>query len=293
MSIRVGNAVSFDQHRFLAAFNGVQQCRSTAFELSADQLHWFETVPSTNQVAWEWLDQTPLLEPIVIAESQTAGRGQWGRQWQSEPGGLYLSVGLNHPFPVERSAQLTLCTVWGIAIALRTIPGILSGVDEGIPVQIKWLNDLVLNGYKLGGILTETRVQHGQISKAVIGVGINWSNPTPATGINLQAFLEQQPVPLIESLEMLAAITLHGLWSGISQWQQSGIEPILAAYLDLLAHRDRPVLVKGQAGTIVGIAPTGELQVRLSSITNPEVTQPVTTTEIWAQPGTINLDYPV
>jgi len=62
---------------------------------------------------------------------------------------------------------------------------------------------------KLGGILTETKVQQGRITKAVVGVGINWANPVPETGINLLSFQANQPAP-IASLEMLAAVTLLG-----------------------------------------------------------------------------------
>jgi len=66
--------------------------------------------------------------------------------------------------------------------------------EHGIPVGLKWPNDLMLCGRKLGGILTETKVQQGRITKAVVGVGINW-NPVPETGINLLSFQANQPAP--------------------------------------------------------------------------------------------------
>jgi len=284
-----------NQERLLAAYSVLQACSGFTPTLSSKDLHVFEAVASTNQTAWQLMQQGKSPEPVVIARSQTAGRGQWGRQWQSEPGGLYLSTGLELKLPAEHAAQLTLSTAWGIAIALREIPPRLSGVIEGIPVQLKWLNDLVLHGRKLGGILTETRIQQGQITRAVVGVGINWNNVVPATGITLRSFLEQHNTPLIESLEMLAAITLHGLRSGIQYQQQHGIEPILEAYFALLAHRDRPVLVDGQAGAIVGVAPTGELRVQLKSPPPPmeEWREPTTATEILVKPGTISLGYPL
>lgn len=228
-----------------------------------------------------------------MALRQTAGRGQWGRQWASAPGGLYLSVILTPDLAVEASAQLTLCTVWGIATALRTIPGRLSGVETQLPIQIKWLNDLVVNGRKLGGILTETRVQQGRITKAVVGVGINWSNPVPEPGVNLRSLLEVQSVPLIESLEMLTAITLHGLLSGYQRWQTVGIDPLLPAYLDLLAYRDRPLQLDNGLGTIVGIAPTGELRVQVQSPAagaNSD-NQATLFNEMLLKPGTISLGY--
>ncbi|MBF2029281.1 MAG: biotin--[acetyl-CoA-carboxylase] ligase [Oscillatoriales cyanobacterium C42_A2020_001] len=284
---------TINQERLLAAYAIVQACRSFQAR-PLNELSLFDAVASTNQMAWESIDQGTR-KPVVMARSQTAGRGQWGRQWQSEPGGLYLSAGLELELPVEHAAQLTLSVAWGIATALREIPPRLSGVTEGIPVQLKWLNDLVLHGRKLGGILTETRIQQGQITRAVVGVGINWDNPVPETGITLRSFLEQHDTPLIESLELLAAITLHGLLSGIHYHQQHGIEPILEAYFALLAHRDRPVDVNGQAGAIVGVAPTGELRVQLKSPQSPlgEWREPTTATEILVKPGTISLGYPL
>ncbi|MEQ8956672.1 MAG: biotin--[acetyl-CoA-carboxylase] ligase, partial [Coleofasciculus sp. C2-GNP5-27] len=133
-------------------------------------IYLFDSLSSTNQTLWELLDRGTTLPTVVIAAQQTAGRGQWGRQWQSAPGGLYLSLALTTNVEACDSAQLTMCSAWGIAMALRCY---------GIPVLIKWHNDLLLLGYKLGGILTETRLSQGQITKAVIGVGINWSNPVP------------------------------------------------------------------------------------------------------------------
>jgi BirA family biotin operon repressor/biotin-[acetyl-CoA-carboxylase] ligase len=303
----------FDRQRFLAAGRVVRQCSASILpflsraegqeRLNQDdacstgmnqRLHVFESVASTNQTAWELMGQGNL-DPIVLALSQTAGRGQWGRQWQSEKGGLYLSVGLQLGIPVADAAELTLCTAWGIAMALRTIPAQLSGVAGGIPVQLKWLNDLVLKGHKLGGILTETRIQQQQITQAVIGVGLNWTNAVPETGITLQSFLAQHPTPLIESLEMLTAIALHGIWGGMHYQQTGQMETVRRDYLDLLAHRDRPIQWAGTEWAIVGIDPSGALRVRSKFPETPiySIDQATSTPEVLIQPGTINLGYPL
>jgi BirA family biotin operon repressor/biotin-[acetyl-CoA-carboxylase] ligase len=166
-------------------------------------------------------------------------------------------------------------------------------VEDCIPVQLKWPNDLVLQGRKLGGILTETRIHQGRITRAVVGVGLNWTNPVPETGIALKSLLEILETPLIESFEMLAAIAISGLFSGYRFWQKHGIETILPAYLDLLTHRDQPILVQGQPGAIVGITPAGELRVRLKSPQTTSETgfQPHPWPEVLVQPGTISLGY--
>lgn len=278
--------MAFSQPRFEAAYRTIELCRSRpAVNLPPGGLHVFDSLPSTNQTAWDLLQSGAPTGTTVIALQQTAGRGQWGRQWASAPGGLYLSTTVIPNLVLGHAAQLTICSAWGIATALREIPAQLSGVNHRIPVQVKWLNDLVLNGRKLGGILTETRIQQGRIARAVIGVGINWTNPVPEPGITLQSYLKRQPTPLLESLEMLAAITLHGLFSGYDQWQKQGIEALLPSYLELLTHRDRPIPVDGKAGMIVGITAIGELRIRLLQ---PDS---ATNSEILLKPGTISLGY--
>lgn len=248
-------------------------------------LHLFETLPSTNQTLWELLDRGAMSGTAVIAAQQTAGRGQWGRQWQSSVGGLYLSFALAPHLQASNSAQLTLCSAWGIATALR-------GYD--IPVFLKWPNDLLLLRRKLGGILSETRVRQGEITKAVIGVGINWDNYVPEVGITLQSFCKEQLNPAVTSLEMLAAIVIHGLNFGYQCWSKQGIELLLPSYLELLDPQGRHISVDGTPGIITGVTPTGELRVCLLNSAKAAV-EPTSSfgmpTEICLKPGTISLGY--
>lgn len=130
---------------------------------------------STNQVAWELAQAGAQPGTIVIALQQSAGRGQWGRQWLSPLGGLYLSRYFAPQLLPEDGAQLTLAAAWGLGQTLR---------DRGVPVALKWPNDLVVRGRKWGGLLTETRLVGGKIARAVTGLGLNWANPVPETGIN-------------------------------------------------------------------------------------------------------------
>ena len=120
---------------------------------------------STNGLLWTLPAQSYSPPLAAIAKQQSAGRGQWGRQWRSDQGGLYLSVMLDLDLAAENAPHLVLLSAWGIAYALR---------QHQIPVQLKWPNDLLLKGRKLGGIKTETKINQGRIQTAVIGVGINW-----------------------------------------------------------------------------------------------------------------------
>ncbi|NES84673.1 MAG: biotin--[acetyl-CoA-carboxylase] ligase [Moorea sp. SIO2B7] len=237
-------------------------------------LHKFDIIPSTNQKLWELIDQGVKLPTAAIASQQTAGRGQWGRKWQSQPGGLYLSVAVTPNIPAKNAPHLTLCSAWGIATALR---------NYKIPVLLKWPNDLIIGGLKLGGIKTETRIQQGKITYAVIGIGINWTNPVPDMGINLKSFFKDQLILSITSLEMLTAIVIDGLLCGYQRYLSEGINNLLPSYEKLLNNMGHSLMVEGCPGVVVGVTTEGELRVRLHSLG--------ATTEICLQPGTISLGY--
>lgn len=231
--------------------------------------YWYDTIPSTNQILWELLDKGEKLPVAAIASQQLAGRGQWGRSWQSLPGGLYLSVALSCHIKAQNAFHLTLLSAWGIATALR---------QYQIPIGLKWPNDLILQGKKLGGIKIETRLQGETITQAVIGIGINWVNPVPETGINLKTFLTQ-----IKSLEQLAAITLYGVFNGYQYYLEQGSDRLLSSYLDILTSIGRSVIVEGVPGTVIGVTAQGNLKVRFQAAGS--------TSEVCLPPGSIRLGY--
>ncbi|MEA5575465.1 biotin--[acetyl-CoA-carboxylase] ligase [Anabaena sp. UHCC 0451] len=241
-------------------------------------LQIFDSLPSTNQTVWELLKQGSKPGCVVIATEQTAGRGQWGRQWLSPTGGLYLSVATEPKLEVTNSYQLTFASAWGIASQLQKC---------GISVGIKWPNDLVLSGRKLGGILTETKVHKGQITQAVIGVGINWSNPVPETGINLKSWQTTQNLQPISGVEMLTAHVLLGIESGLECLHTEGISILLSRYLDLLTNMGDQVYVNNLLGTVVGVTPQGNLRLKMAEYDQKELI----TAEIFVEPGTISLGY--
>lgn len=258
-------------------------------------LHIFESVASTNKTLWELLAQEPSgvgdgeFPPIktthsdsryvVIAAEQTAGRGQWGRKWVSSRGGLYLSYGFVPKLDINSGYQLTLASAWGIAEQLR---------KYGIEVEIKWPNDLVLDGRKLGGILTETKVRTSKITQAVIGVGINWTNPVPSSGVNLDCWNNQGSPSKISCLEKLAAVVLLGIDSGIQCLEQEGVNILLSRYTKLLSNLGDIVKVNDDfSGTVIGVTSTGNLHLRRST----SDTFSGKPSSVFLQPGTISLGY--
>lgn len=272
-------AVTLNLQRIKSSLETLRSLSSFSYSpVAASDIRILESVSSTNQTLWELLQQGAKSGTVAIATQQTAGRGQWGRQWQSTPGGLYLSMGIDCKSRIIQPPQLTMATAWGIASQLR---------EYEIPVQLKWPNDLILNGRKLGGILTETKISQQQITQAVIGVGINWNNVVPETGINLQSFLSESTDPTkVQSLELLAALVIRGIELGLQLCLQGHIKHLLKGYTELLNSLGRPVEIDGNSGTVVGVTPTGELRVQLNSINGSGCNR-----EVSLKPGTINLGY--
>lgn len=129
-------------------------------------IHRFKTIGSTNTYAKVLAEQGAPQGTVVVAESQTGGRGRLGRSFHSPAGsGLYLSMILR---PQCKAAELMHLTCAAAVAACDAIE-----VAAGFRPGIKWTNDIVHAGRKLGGILTELGLHGDQVEYAVIGIGIN------------------------------------------------------------------------------------------------------------------------
>ncbi|MBI2438197.1 MAG: biotin--[acetyl-CoA-carboxylase] ligase [Lentisphaerae bacterium] len=127
--------------------------------------------PSTNDVLKARAEKGALEGLAVVAESQTRGRGRNGRGWLSLPGkGVYMSVLLRPNWPATDGVFLNICAALAVARALEKL---LRGV------RLKWPNDIILNGRKVGGVLVEPRIRRAVIEFAVVGIGINVRHRKP------------------------------------------------------------------------------------------------------------------
>jgi BirA family biotin operon repressor/biotin-[acetyl-CoA-carboxylase] ligase len=216
---------------------------ATAIVLPGVEVRVVERCSSTNEVLLKAISEKPVL---LAAEEQTAGRGRRGRRWHSAPGaGATFSLGRRIRRPARELAAL--CLVAGVAAtrALRAL---------GVPqAALKWPNDIVVDGAKLGGILVETRTQGAQVH-AVIGIGINCRR-TQGLERRLRrrvAFLEDfVSVPRNRVIQEIALATLEALQA----FEAHGLDGVRAEWEAMDAHAGQKLRVRLADGrTLSGIA---------------------------------------
>ena len=131
-----------------------------------NKFHCFEQIGSTNTHARELAESAAAEGEVVIAESQTHGRGRLGRRWESPPStNLYFSIVLRPKLAPQHAAQITLMAAVAVADAVASF--------IAQEVTIKWPNDILVDGRKLAGILTEACCNAGRVEYVILGVGIN------------------------------------------------------------------------------------------------------------------------
>lgn len=196
---------------------------------------------------------------VAAAEFQSAGRGRKGRSWESPAGeNLYFSILLFPEFSQEKAPMLTLTAALAVADAIE---------EYGLDAKIKWPNDVVLNGKKVCGILTELGWRADGRYFVIIGIGINVNQrmfseeiTQTATSLFLQTEIEQER-------ERILAAVLNSFLCYYNCFSKYGnLGSLRDRYEQLLINRGRAVKVldpKGEwCGTALGINETGELLVR-------------------------------
>lgn len=196
----------------------------------------------------------------AIAEEQTAGRGRRGRSWESEPGvNLYFSMLLLPELEVQKASMLTLVTALAVAGALREL---------GLPVQIKWPNDVVTAGKKVCGILTELYFEPEGRYYVVVGVGINVNQTAfPEEMRQSATSLRNAAGGRVFDREAVLARVLRLFEAHYERFlSDGGFGGLRPAYEAYLANRGAAVRVedpKGAwTGTALGIDDAGELRVQ-------------------------------
>jgi BirA family biotin operon repressor/biotin-[acetyl-CoA-carboxylase] ligase len=223
-------------------------------------VHHFETLDSTNDLAKELAARGAPEGTVVVAEAQTGGRGRLGREWDSPPAvGLYVSLVLRPMLPPVDLPQITLTSAVAVVRAVRRVAGVAPG--------IKWPNDLLLNGKKLGGILTEMETESDRIRHVVVGLGLNVNNPEfPAELAATATSLTLATGGAFSRVHLLRAWLdeFDGLYD---RFLRQGFAEILAEWKGLAVTLGRPVTVRQGpreiSGLALDVAPDGALLLRI------------------------------
>jgi len=209
------------------------------------KIHYFESVATTMNVAMQLGMEGASEGTLVLAESQTRGRGRLGRSWLSPKyKGIYFSLILKPKISPDRTPILTLLAAVSICQAVKEV--------AGQDLQIKWPNDIIMHNKKLGGILTELSAEMDEVNFVVIGVGLNVNNDkksllSSATSLKEQKKEQNNRVTLLQ--EILRRIEKNYLL-----FQESGARPIIEKWREHSITLGRRVKVYCQNEHIEGEA---------------------------------------
>ena len=216
--------------------------------LSFDELDSTNTYLKTH--CTEWPDKT-----VVTAERQTAGRGRYDRKWVSQAGGLYFSV-LIKPQSTDFLPNFTQLMALCVCNAAKKL---------GANVWLKWPNDVLADGKKLCGILTELLSGSNGINAAVIGIGINVNTPVFAPELHGKATSLLLETGRVTDENVLAAALLRELGAA-REALRGNCEAYMTEYAAACVTVGRRVLVlrgdQTRPALAIGLDDCGALRVR-------------------------------
>lgn len=226
---------------------------------AAQKIEYFEETGSTNTQAKMLGEAGAPHGTLVVAEKQNAGKGRRGRNWSSpDAHNIYMSILLKPEFKPAQAPMLTLIMAYSAARAIRE--------TEGIDVQIKWPNDLVLNKKKICGILTEMSAEIDFINHVVIGVGINANVETfPEEITGMATSILRETGASVKRAKLIAAI-MENFEQDYEQFCKTGnLAPFQEEYNRMLVNTNCRVRVLEPGSEYdalaLGINEMGELQV--------------------------------
>ncbi len=224
-----------------------------------NHIHFFQEVDSTNDVAFKLALSGAAEGSVVIAESQTRGKGRLKRQWQSPPGcNIYTSIVLRPEIDPVFAPQITLMT--GVAVA-----DILSLYCPG-NVTLKWPNDVQIRGKKVCGILTEMSVSAPKkVNFVIVGIGVNVNIERAdfdGSFRDIATSLKEEVGCKVSRLDLIVKLfdNLEDLYAGLTKKGFVSIKDIWLKYSDVVGKQIRVVFNDNvQAGEVHGIDDFGAL----------------------------------
>jgi BirA family biotin operon repressor/biotin-[acetyl-CoA-carboxylase] ligase len=220
--------------------------------------HFFKT-DSTNRVG---LDLGRAGEPegaVILAEEQTAGRGRAGRAWHSErAAGIYVTLLLRPKLAPVQAPLLTMMAGLSAHAAVEKV--------TGLAVDLKWPNDLLIRGKKVGGILTEMHADPGMVEFVIVGIGLNVNQEKfPGELANIATSLRVETGKMQSRMELLVRL-LREFESDYNRFLREGVPSVVKRFevVSSYASGKRVRVTNGAEsymGTTAGLGPEGLLQV--------------------------------
>ncbi|MCA0990752.1 biotin--[acetyl-CoA-carboxylase] ligase [Bacillus hwajinpoensis] len=211
-------------------------------------IYTYPTVESTQFIAHDLAHRGASDGTIIVADEQTAGKGRLGRSWHSPSGsGIWTSIILRPKLPPQRAPQFTLIAAVSVVHAIRK--------QTGLEAEIKWPNDILIDGKKVVGILTELQAEADQIKSIIIGMGINVNASkedfpdelTTATSLKIESGRD------ITRSALLAAI-LNELETLYEEYLNNGFRMIKLLWESYAVSLGRKIKARTLNGVIEGLA---------------------------------------
>ncbi|MBU1147591.1 MAG: biotin--[acetyl-CoA-carboxylase] ligase [Candidatus Omnitrophica bacterium] len=246
--------------------SSIELRRGLETEIIGKKIYSYKEVSSTNDAAHELAASGEEEGAIVAAEYQTKGRGRLGRKWISPRGkGAYFSIILRPDILPREVSLITLISALSVAKAVRE--------TAGLSAYIKWPNDILINGLKVCGILTELNGETDKVNFVIAGIGININTKKELLPDGSTSIAEERHCH-VSRLEFVKAVLVN-LDRYYKVFNKGEIGDILSEYKKLSAVLDRRVqinyhnrLISGQA---IDVDKDGALILRLDSGFNERV----------------------
>ena len=140
--------------------------RDLKTQLIGKRVYYFEEIDSTQNFAQNIAADKKENGTIIIAEKQTSGRGRLDRKWTSPKGGIWFSLIIHPKFDVSSSTLIPILSAVALSKSIKSV--------LGIETEVKWPNDITMNGKKVAGVLVDASFQTNSIDYLILGIGINF-----------------------------------------------------------------------------------------------------------------------
>lgn len=227
-------------------------------EWVAKEVLYFDTIDSTNTKAQELAEKGYQSGTLVVADKQESGKGRRGRSWVSPSGtGIFMTLMIKPDINPNNASMLTLVAALAVAKAITSVTG-----EEAL---IKWPNDIVVNGKKVCGILTEMNAQFDYINHIVVGIGINVHNESFPEEISQMAssLMIEAGGKRFHRAQIIAETMSYFEQYYDTFLKTQDLSALVREYDKLLVNRNKSVRVLDPKepfdGKAMGITPKGEL----------------------------------